>query len=206
MGFYRKYVLPRAIHVVCSHGSISSQRERVVPQAEGEVLEIGIGSGLNLPYYDPGKITSVTGIDPSVELWSRRDQTSSNLPFPLTFAQAKAEKLPFDDNSFDTVLSTFTLCTVEDPYRALSEMRRVLRPGGRLLFCEHGLAPDRHIRLVQNTLNPLWKPVGGGCNLNRNIPALIRAGGFVFTDLYAHYSTNNMRIASYNYCGCAVEG
>jgi len=203
MGLYQKYILPRAINVVCSHESISNQRERVVPLAEGKVLEIGIGSGLNICYYNAEKVTQLTGIDPSVELWNRRPTGFDELSFPVEYIRARAEVLPFEDNSFDSVVSTFTLCTVEDPLRALREMNRVLKPDGRLLFCEHGIAPDRHIRVMQNTFNLFWKPVGGGCNLNRDIPALILEGGFDFINLNSMYSSN-LKIASYNYCGSAV--
>lgn len=205
MGLYQKYILPRAIDVVCSHGSISTMRERVVPLATGKVLEIGIGSGLNMGYYDPAKVSGLIGIDPSEELWQRRSPDVDRAPFPVSYVRTQAEELPFPDRTFDTVVSTFTLCTIGDPLRALGEMRRVLKPGGALLFCEHGLAPDRSVRFVQDTLNPFWKPVAGGCNLNRDIPALIREGGFVFEALNSMYSTKNLRIASYNYCGKAIS-
>jgi len=203
MGMYQKYILPRAIDMVCSHGSVANQRERVVPQAIGKVLEIGIGSGLNISYYNPEKVSELTGIDPAAELWERRDTAVDRMPFPVNYIQARAEDLPFEDAVFDTVLSTFTMCTVKDPFRALAEMKRVMKPDGILLFCEHGIAPDRRVRMIQNSINPIWKPVAGGCNLNRDIPALIRESGFVFVEINAMYSTRNVRIASYNYCGKA---
>ncbi len=200
---YEKYILPKVVHWACSGGPSSKQRQKVIPKAKGKVLEIGIGSGLNLPFYNPEKVSSLTAIDPSEEIWKLNQYHMERLEFDFEFVKAYAEELPFKEKKFDTVVITYALCTIKDTTKALGEIRRVLKPEGKLLFSEHGLAPDKSIEFWQNTINPVWKSVGGGCNLNKNIPQLIENNGFKIKDLNTMYLPG-WKPASYNYWGEAV--
>jgi len=179
------------------------QREKVVPRARGRVLEVGIGSGLNLPFYDPAKVTKLWGLDPSPEMTRMAEEQARSLRFEVEFIGLPGDAIPLDDRSVDTVLVTYTLCTIPDTTPALQQMRRVLRPGGELIFCEHGTAPDASVRRWQNRLNPIWKRFSGGCHLNRPIPALIEAGGFRIERLDTMYLPG-WRPANFNYWGTAV--
>jgi len=203
MGLYGRYILPRIVHFTCGLKPNMRQREKVVPHARGRVLEIGIGSGLNLPYYDPAKVTRVWGLDPAPEMTQMARRAARSIPFEVEFIGLPGDELPLEDNSVDTVLVTYTLCTIPDTAVALRQASRVLRPGGELIFCEHGAAPDASVRRWQDRLNPVWQRLGGGCNLNRPIPALIEAGGFRINSLDAMYIPG-WRPASFNYWGTAV--
>lgn len=203
MGLYSRYVLPAAIHWACRLSPHMRQRQKVVPLARGRVLEVGIGSGLNLPFYDLTKVTKVWGLEPAPAMTRLARRAARSVPLEVEFIGLPGEEIPLDDDSVDTVLTTYTLCTIADPVAALRQMRRVLRPGGRLIFCEHGTAPDASVRRWQDRLNPAWKRVGGGCNLNRPIPALIEAAGFHIEQLDTMYLPG-WRPASYNYWGTAV--
>lgn len=178
------------------------QREKIVPLAEGRVLEIGIGSGLNIPYYDVQKVEHLWGLDPSAEMWSIAQKNAVSHHLDAEFIQSGAESIPLDKNSTDTVLMTYTMCTIPDALSALNEVRRVLKPGGKLLFCEHGTAPDKHIERWQNRFNPIWKRLAGGCNLNRPIPELLAQSGFVSTDMQTMYLPG-WKPATFNYWGTA---
>ncbi|HKK93201.1 MAG TPA: methyltransferase domain-containing protein [Longimicrobiales bacterium] len=202
MGLYSKYVLPRLIHLACGSRPITRQRAKIVPRASGRVLEIGIGSGLNLPFYDPARVTEVLGLDPAPELTDRARRAAHGVPMNVEFVSASAEEIPLEAASFDTVVVTYTLCSIPDVSSALAEMRRVLRPGGSLLFCEHGRAPDASVERWQNRIDPLWKRLAGGCHLSRDIPALLRASGFETVDLESTYIPG-WRPASFNYWGAA---
>lgn len=179
------------------------QREKVVPLARGSVLEVGFGSGLNLPYYNTSHVKQLWALDPSKELWDIAQAATCNVNFPVEFLQASAEAIPLPDHSADTVLVTYTLCTLPDVHMALREIARVLKIDGEFIFCEHGLSPDESVRRWQNRLNPIWKAVGGGCNLNRPIPALLERGGFRLCELTSMYIPG-WRPASYNYWGRAI--
>ena len=203
MGLYSKYLLPKLVHCACSSEQNMAQRGRVVPKARGQVLEVGIGSGLNLPYYDPQQVEKVWGLDPSAELMAMAVREADKLDLEVEFLAQRGEEIPLDDASVDTVLTTFTLCSIADAEKALAGMARVLKPGGTFLFCEHGVAPDASVRRVQRGLNPIWKRVGGGCHLNRPIPSLIEAGGFEITTLKARYMPG-WRWASFQYWGAAT--
>jgi ubiquinone/menaquinone biosynthesis C-methylase UbiE len=178
------------------------QREKVIPMASGHVLEIGIGSGLNLPFYDAGKVTQLTAIDPSEEIWNKNKIDLNLLGYDFRFIQAVAENIPEDNDAFDAVVFTYTLCTIPDTHKALAEIRRVLKPYGNLIFCEHGKAPDKAIKRVQNFINPLWNWLGGGCNLNRDIPSIIEGNGFKIKDMESMYIPG-WKPASFNYWGSA---
>lgn len=177
--WYERNVLPVLIDFACGAKPVRRQRAKVVPRAQGRVLEVGIGSGLNLPYYDASRVSAIVGLDPSGAMQRRAERRIAAAGLQVEFVGLSAEKIPQPDASFDSVLITYTLCSIPDPLGALAEMRRVLKPSGRLLFCEHGRAPDAAVRRWQDRLTPLWRRFGGGCHLNRDIPALLRAGGFV---------------------------
>jgi len=205
MGLYTSYVLPRVVHFTCGLKPNMRQREKVVPRARGRVLEVGIGSGLNLPFYDSTKVSKVWGLDPSPEMTRMAERTARSLPFEVEFVGLPGDEIPLEDQSVDTVVVTYTLCTIPETTPALRQMKRVLRPGGELIFCEHGAAPDASVRRWQDRLNPIWKRLGGGCNLNRPIPALIEAGGFRIKSLETQYLPG-WRPGSFNYWGTAVAG
>ena len=202
MGFYDRKILPFLVDKTCGSGQISAQRQKVVPQARGEVLEIGIGSGLNLPFYDSSAVVKVWGLEPSAAMRARAGKVAANVTVPVSFLDLPAEEIPLSDNSVDTVLVTYALCTIPDAKAALAQMRRVLRPNGQLIFCEHGQAPDPSVRRWQDRLNPLWGRFSGGCHLNRPIDALIKQAGFEIETLDTGYIASP-RFAGYNYWGTA---
>ena len=201
--WYERHVLPYMIDFACGLKPIRRQRENIVPLASGEVLEIGIGTGLNLRHYDKAKVQRLVGLDPALEMHRLATKRMREAGLAVELIGLPAERIPYDDGSFDTVVLTYTLCSIPHPVAALKEMRRVLKPGARLLFCEHGLAPEDAVRRWQRRLNPLWGKIGGGCQLDRDIPALLKAGGFRPTDLQAAYLPGPRPLA-YNYWGTAT--
>ena len=203
MGLYTRFILPKVVDFTCSLKPTMRQRAKVVPFALGNVLEVGFGSGLNLPFYDKTKVQHIWALDPYREMWTLAEKRVRGTDVPVEFLNATAEQIPLPNRSADTVLVTFTLCTLPDVRRALREMARVLKPGGELVFCEHGLAPDENVRRWQNRLNPIWKAFGGGCNLNRPIPSLLEQGGFRLREISSMYIPG-WRPASFNYWGRAL--
>ena len=203
MGLYARFILPKVVHFTCSMKPNMRQRAKVVPLAHGSVLEVGFGSGLNLPFYDAARVRHVWALDPSTEMWALAQTRVRAVDFSVEFLKAWAEEIPLRAASADTVLVTYTLCTLPHIARALREMARVLKPGGELVFCEHGAAPDDSVRRWQNLLNPIWRAVGGGCNLNRPIPSLLEGGGFRLRELSTMYIPG-WRPASFNYWGRAA--
>jgi len=204
MGFYEKHILPKMTDFLCSLRPAMRQRSKVVPLAKGRILEIGIGSGLNLPFFDSSHVDHVWGLDPSVQMRKMAEKRAKHFPFTVEFIGLSDNEIPLASDSADTVLVTYTLCTIPDVVQALGEMRRVLMPGGELVFCEHGSAPDASIRRWQDRLNPIWKKMGGGCNLNRQIPDLIVQGGFKINRLETMY-LSGLKPASFNYLGSATQ-
>ena len=202
MGLYNKYVLPKLIVSACKQKPNRRQREKVIPLATGNVLEIGIGSGLNLPYYDDKKVNHLMAIDPSLDVWNKNEFDPKDIPFDFEFIQASAEDIPFDNNSFDTIVTTYTLCSIKDTNKAFEEIRRILKPNGKLVFCEHGKAPDKAIVRWQNIINPIWKPFAGGCNLNRDIPLIIENNGLKINKMETMYLPG-WKPGSFNYWGTA---
>jgi len=202
MRVYDKYVLPRLVHCACGQRPAMRQRQKVVPLAVGSVLEIGIGSGLNIPYYDAQKVERLWGLDPSAEMWSIAQKNANRHHLDIEFIQSGAESIPLDTDSTDSVVMTFTMCTIPDVAAAMNEIRRVLKPGGNLIFCEHGLAPDESVQRWQNRVNPLWRKLAGGCNLNRPIPALLKQSGFTTKDMQTMYLPG-WKPATFNYWGTA---
>jgi len=176
-------------------------RSQIVPQAHGTVLEIGVGSGLNLPFYGAG-VERLYGLDPSEELLTMARKKARGITLPIEFLAHTGEEIPLDDASVDTVVTTWTLCTIPNPLQALREMRRVLKPGGAMLFAEHGLAPETQVQGWQQRLNPLWRRIAGGCNLNRKIDQLILTAGFQIASLDTEYA-KGPRPMSYIYAGRA---
>lgn len=203
MGFYDRFILPHCIELVCGLKPIRRQRAKLVPLASGTVLEIGFGSGLNLPYYEASAVGKVWALEPSEEMsaLARKKLAASRVKVELI--NASAEEIPLPAQSVDTVLVTYTLCTLPDVAAALAEARRVLKGGGRLLFCEHGAAPDEGVRRWQDRIDPLWTRLAGGCHLNRAIPSLIEAGGFHIDHLDTMYLPG-WKPATFNYWGTAV--
>ena len=170
-------MLPHLVDIACGVNVISRQRDKVVPQAKGQVLEIGMGTGLNLSHYDKVKVVKLTGIDPGIA-HGKVQKRIADSGLEVVLVDISAERLPFDAASFDTVVVTYSLCTIPDPVAALREMARVLKPEGELLYCEHGLAPDARTARWQHRLSPTWSVFAGGCQLDRNIPALLKEAGF----------------------------
>lgn len=203
MGFYDRYLLPPLLELAMNAKPITYQRRKVVPLAEGRVLEIGLGAGQNLPFYDATKVTHLWGLEPATEMRARAMKRARDVKFPLEFLDLKAEEIPLEDKSVDTVLVTYTLCTIPDVNRALKGMRRVLKPGGRLIFCEHGEAPDESVRKWQDWITPTWKRLAGGCHVGRPIPQLIREGGFTVEKMETMYLPSTPRPLGYNYWGSA---
>jgi len=200
--WYERHLLPYLIDFACGMKPVRRQREKVVPLARGRVLEIGIGTGLNLAYYDKARIERVVGLDPALEMHRLARRRMRRAGLEVELVGLSAERIPFDDAQFDTVVLTYTLCSIPDPLAALKEMRRMLKPGGRLVFSEHGAAPEASVRRWQARLNPLWSKLAGGCRLDRDVPALLAATGFRSSDLEAAYLPGP-RPLTYNYWGTA---
>lgn len=202
MSFYENRILPSLINLACGSKPTRKQREKIVPRAYGDVLEIGFGGGLNLPYYDRDKVRRVFGLEPSegMRRSAARNIAASGLDIELI--DLPGEEIPLEENSVDSILVTYTLCTIPDAVTALRGMRRVLKPDGRLFFCEHGKAPDEEVYKWQRRLNGGWQRFSGGCNMDRDIPALLGEGGFEIEDDNRMYIPG-IRALSYNFWGSA---
>ena len=187
MRFYDEKILPHLIDFACGMGQVMKTRAQVVPLARGRGLEIGIGTGLKLAFYDADKVSAIVGVDPAAQMQALARRRAERIAIPLEMVALELGQIQAADASFDSIVCTFTLCTIPEPLAALREMRRVLKPGGKLLFSEHGRAPDPGVRRWQQRLTPLWKPLAGGCHLDRDIPALLKAGGFTIRELYSSY-------------------
>ena len=185
--WYERHILPTALDLACGMPMVSRMRQLVVPQAAGRVLEVGIGTGLNMRHYNKQQVTNITGLDPALQMHPLALERIAKAGLPVDLVGLSAEKIPLPDASFDTVLITYTLCTIPDAHSALLEMHRVLKPTGKLLFCEHGHAPDASVARWQERLQPLWGKVAGGCHLGRDIPALLRGAGFRLPSLETGY-------------------
>lgn len=194
MGLYDAWIVPRLTHLAMSQKSFAAYRARALAEARGRVLEIGIGSGLNLPFYGH-QVQRIIGVDPSPTLVRIAEGSAQRGTIPVEIRIQSAESLPVEDGSIDTAVTTWSLCTIPDPVRALREVRRALAPGGRLVFVEHGLAPDPGVARWQNRLTPLWMRCAGGCHLNRPIDDLIRRAGFEFEDLRNGYMRSKRSLA-----------
>lgn len=202
MNVYDRYLLPRLTNLACGSKPTRRQREKIVHRAYGDVLEIGFGGGLNLPYYDRDKVRKVFGLEPSEGMRASARPRIEASSIDVEMIDLPGEEIPLDDNSVDSVLITYTLCTIPDAVAALRGVRRVLKPKGHLFFCEHGRAPDQSVYRWQQRLNPGWRRIAGGCNMDRDIPELLQEGGFTIEDDNRLYIPGP-RILSYNYWGAA---
>lgn len=187
MNAYDRYVLPKLIDIACGIGPVMRVRQSLIPRATGHVLEIGIGTGLNLPFYDAQKVHSIVGVDPAAQMHVRGAERARSIAIPVEMIAVDVQGIASEAARFDTIVMTFTLCSIADPLPALVEMRRVLKPDGQLLFAEHGLAPHRSVSQWQRRLTPAWKRVAGGCHLDRDITALITAAGFELRECRTSY-------------------
>ncbi len=201
---YDRYVVPWLINCACSNRIIQRQRAKIVPEASGRVLELGMGSGLNLPFYDRAKIEELDAVEPSDGLRQKAEAAVADAGLKAEVSNGVAEALPYSDHAFDCVVCTFTLCSVQDPAKALAEARRVLKPGGRLLFCEHGLAPDADVVKWQRRIEPFWRPIAGGCHLTRPVSSAIEAAGFRLERREQMYLPKTPRWAGWNEWGVAT--
>jgi ubiquinone/menaquinone biosynthesis C-methylase UbiE len=204
MGWYERHVLPTLLDLACGMKVVEKQRAKVVPEAHGDVLEVGLGSGLNLPFYDRSRLRSLVGLEPSEPLREIATRRAREQGIELRLLDAGAEEIPERAGSFDTVVITYTLCTIPEVERALAEVRRVLRPDGRLLFSEHGAAPDARVLRWQHRINPLWRRLAGGCNLDRNVPLLLARAGFRVDRLAAEYLPG-LRVLTFTTWGMAAR-
>jgi ubiquinone/menaquinone biosynthesis C-methylase UbiE len=205
LGLYNKYILPKVLNCTCGSKPINYQRAKIVPLAEGVVLDIGIGSGLNIPFYNKSKIKYLYGLDPSKELIEMAKPLANLNQIEIEFLECGAENIPLPDNSIDTVLITYTMCTISNVSLANSEIIRVLKNDGKLLFCEHGLAPDKKVANWQKRINPIWTKIAGGCNLDRDIPNLITSSGLKIDNMEEMYLPSTPKFAGYNYWGVAKK-
>ena len=208
MGFvkwYDEHVVPRFIQCACSSPAIMKMREKVVPLASGKVFEIGCGGGINQPLYDHAKVTSFAGVDPSAKGLDYTREAVANSGWQADIRQGFGEAIPFEDESFDTVVCTFTLCSVCDQMQTVRELRRILKPGGRLLYAEHGRAPDAGVQKWQNRIEPLWKKLAGGCHLTRPVSSAIAQQGFAMNVLGQRYAPKMPRFAGWMEWGEAVK-
>lgn len=203
MSIYERWVLPPLLDLVMRQRQIEKYRRELIPAARGRVLEVGIGSGLNLPLYAKG-VNTIVGIDPSERLLAMARRRAAKAAVPVDLMEGSATAIPLDDDSVDMVVMTWTLCSIPDPLAALREMRRVLKPGGALLFVEHGLSPEPGVAGWQHRLTPVWRHISGGCHLDRKVDDLIRAGGFEVAELETEYA-HGPRPMTYMYKGRAVR-
>jgi len=203
MGFYEERILPHLLDCSCSVEPVMELRSQLVPLATGTILEVGMGSGINLEFYNPDRINHLYGLEPSEGMRRKARHNLSRSPVDVEWLDLPGEKIPLEDKSVDTVVLTFTLCTIPDWRAALEQMKRVLKPGGELLFLEHGQSPDQGVRKWQHRLTPAWKKLVGGCHLNRPIDELVREAGFHITELENLYVPKAPKFAGYVYKGRA---
>ncbi len=203
MNLYERFLLPMLVTGACSCSPIDKQRQKIVPSAEGVVLELGFGAGLNLPHYDASKVRKLYALEPSPGMVKRARRAVARSPIDVEILAETAEHLSLDPNSVDTVLVTYSLCTIPNAVTALEVARRALRPGGRLLFCEHGISSDQSVQRWQKRIEPVWKVIGGGCHLSRDVPALIKSAGFTIEKLDTMYLPKSPKWAGFNYWGSA---
>lgn len=204
MGFYDRHILPPMINLACGTGVFRQQRAKLVTQARGVVLDVGAGSGHNFPFYDPKLVEKLYALEPSAGMRKLATKRAQALAFPLEWLDLPGEQIPLADASVDTVVLTFTLCTIPDWQAALAQVKRVLKPDGKLLFCEHGLAPEPAVQRWQHRLNPGWKKCAGGCHLNRPIVDYLREAGFTIQQLDAGYLPKTPRMAGFVSSGIAT--
>jgi SAM-dependent methyltransferase len=203
MSFYENHILPHLIGVACATPQIMKQRSLLVPAAEGRVLEVGFGSGTNLGFYDPAKVDRLFALEPSEGMRRKAAKAVDASPLTIDWLDLPGEEIPLDTDSVDTVVLTYTACTIPDAAAALAQMRRVLKPGGKLLFSEHGAAPDPGVAKWQGRIEPVWKAMAGGCHLTRKPDEMITQAGFKIDRMTADYLPKSPKFAAFNYAGSA---
>lgn len=201
--WYDAHIMPRLVTCACSQGQVLKRRSELVPLAKGDVFEIGCGGGINQQFYNAAAITSYAGIDPHGGLLEGARAEAEKKGWPADIRQGIGEDIPFPDRFFDSVVCTFTLCSVQDPARVLSELRRILRPGGQALFLEHGRAPDANVAVWQDRIEPVWKRMAGGCHLTRPIGSAFRGAGFEVEPMGQGYLPKAPKFAAWNEWGIA---
>ena len=201
--WYDANVMPHLIRCACSNKQLMKRRSKIVPLANGDVFELGCGGGINQEFYDVDAVTSYAGIDPHEKMLETAREAAAKKGWDVDMRQGIGEDIPFDDSSFDTVVCTFTLCSVQEPSKVLSEMRRILRPGGQALFLEHGRAPDRSVAKWQDRIEPVWKHLAGGCHLTRPISSAFSNAGFEVDQLGKGYMPKTPKWAMWNEWGAA---
>lgn len=206
LSFYENHILPTFINLACGNKLFGNKRARLVTMAKGLVLDVGAGSGHNFPYYDPARVEKVFALEPSEGMRKLARKREQDAQFPIEWLDLPGEQIPLPDASVDTVVLTFTLCTIPDWKAALTQIKRVLKPEGKLLFCEHGLAPDADVQRRQQQLNSIWKKCAGGCHINRPIAEYLREAGFNIQQLDTGYLPDVPRIAGYISTGIAAVG
>ena len=204
MSLYHEHILPHLIAFTCSQPQIMKKRSQVVPAARGRVLEVGFGSGTNLDFYDPARVDHLFALEPSAGMRRKAADAVDRSPLSIDWLDLPGEEIPLEDNSVDTVVLTYTACTIPDAAAALAQMRRVLKPGGQLLFSEHGAAPDPGIATWQRRIEPVWKPIAGGCHLTRKPDVMLEEAGFRLASIERAYLPKSPKFAAFNYSGCAV--
>ncbi len=203
MSFYENHILPALIGFACSQPQIMKQRRKLVPAAEGRVLEIGFGTGTNLGFYDPARVQRLFALEPSQGMRRKARYAVAQSPLDIEWLDLPGEEIPLENNSVDTVVLTYAACTIPGVAEALSQMRRVLKPGGRLLFSEHGAAPDPGVARWQRRIEPAWKPIAGGCHLTRKPDQMIAQAGFRIDHMETGYLPRSPKFAAFNYAGSA---
>jgi SAM-dependent methyltransferase len=203
MGLYSRHILPHVINCACGARPIEKQRAKIVPHARGVVLELGFGSGRNLPYFDAAQVERLYALEPEEGMVRLARRAAAGAPVPVEIVPTTAEAMQLPPASVDTLLVTYTICTIPDPVSALRSARAAVKTDGVLLFAEHGAAPDADVRAAQRRIEPVWKRIAGGCHLTRDIPALIAEAGFVMAQLDTMYLPRTPRFAGFNYFGSA---
>ena len=203
MGFYNSYIMPRFVDFACGLSALTEKRKQVVPTAEGRVVEVGIGSGLNLPFYDPSRVERVIGVDPDDGMWKRSAKRRAAARVPVERIGLSGEQIPLDAKSADTVVITYSMCTIPEPVAALREMRRILKPGGRMLFLEHGASKDAWVGKWQKRIDPVWNKLAGGCHSGRPIVDYVREAGWQIDYLEEGY-VPGPKVLAYQYWGSAI--